>query len=271
MSCRLVVLAILLALVPIILDVLAGIQGAKTGSQKSELVQQYYFLFLFVQVFLVVSITGSTWQAISNFNDIGSSLTSTPQILAKNLPKAANYFFTYMILQALSSSSGTLLQIGTLFVWYILARILDNTARAKWTRNVTLPSVTWGSFFPVYTNFACIALIYSVIAPIISIFAIITFSLLWVANRYNMLYVTRFANDTGGVLYPRAINQTFTGLYVMELCLIGLFFLVTDETGATVGFPQAIIMIVVLILTVIYQYLLNTSFGPLLRYLLNHI
>jgi hypothetical protein len=53
----------------------------------------------------------------------------------------------------------------------------------------------------------------------------------------------------------------------MELCLVGLFFLVTDESGATVGFPQAIIMIVVLILTAAFQYLMNDSFGPLLRYL----
>jgi hypothetical protein len=171
------------------------------------------------------------------------------------------------MLQALSTSSGTLLQIGTLIVWYVLARIVDNTARAKWTRNTQLPNVTWGSFFPVYTNFACIALIYSIVAPLISIFAIITFSLLWVANRYNMLYVTRFRTDTGGVLYPRAINQTFTGLYVMELCLIGLFFLAEDEAGTNVCFPQAIIMIIALIFTILYQFTLNSSFGPLLRYL----
>lgn len=259
-----VVLAILLALAPIIIDLLAGFQGSKTGAQKSEVVQVYYFVFLFVQVFLVVSITGSTLQTLTS---IGNDITSTPDLLAQNLPKAANYFFSYMILQALSTSSGTLLQIGTLVVWYVLSRILDNTARSKWTRNTELPNVRWGSFFPVYTNFACIALIYSVIAPLISIFAIITFSLLWVANRYNMLYVTRFRTDTGGVLYPRAINQTFTGLYVMELCLIGLFFLVRDENDNGVGYPQAIIMIVAMILTALFQYLMNSSFGPLLRYL----
>jgi hypothetical protein len=259
-----IVLAILLALAPMILDFLAGFQGSKTGSQKSEVVQVYYFVFLFVQVFLVVSITGSTLQTITS---IGTDITSTPDLLAQNLPKAANYFFSYMILQAMSTSSGTLLQIGTLAVWYILARIVDNTARSKWSRNTQLPSVRWGSFFPVYTNFACIALIYSVIAPLISIFAIITFSLLWVAHRYNMLFVTRFRTDTGGVLYPRAINQTFTGLYVMELCLIGLFFLVRDEQDASVGYPQAIIMIVALILTALFQYLMNSSIGPLLRYL----
>jgi hypothetical protein len=259
-----IVLSILLALVPIILDFLAGFQGAKTGSQKSEMVQVYYFLFLFVQVFLVVSITGSTLQTLA---DVGSNITNTPALLAKNLPKAANYFFSYMILQAMSTSSGTLLQVGTLLVWYLLARLLDNTARGKWRRNTELPSVIWGSFYPVYTNFACIALIYAVIAPLISLFAIITFSLLYVANRYNMLYVTRFKTDTGGILYPTAINQTFTGLYVMELCLIGLFLLIIDPEDHSVGFPQAMIMLVALILTALYQYLLNASFGSLLRYL----
>lgn len=55
------------------------------------------------------------------------------------------------------------------------------------------------------------------------IFNIITFSLFWLVYRYNTLYVTKFRFDTGGLLYPTAINQLFTGLYLMELCLIGLF------------------------------------------------
>lgn len=258
------VLALLLILVPIIMSFLAKFQGAKTGSQQSEMVQTYYFTFLFVQVFLVVSVAGGAWQVIAA--DPGNVGNAT-QLLAENLPKAADYFFTYMILQALSTSSGTLLQIGTLLVWYVVAAMLDNTARSKWRRNTQLPTIAWGPFFPVYTNFACIALIYCIIAPVISIFAIITFSVLWFANRYQMLYVTRFKTDTGGVLYPTAIFQTFTGLYVMELCLIGLFFLSKDENGDIVGFPMAIIMIVMLAFTVLFQYLLMNAFGPLLRYL----
>ena len=109
------------------------------------------------------------------------------------------------------------------------------------------------------------------------LFNIITFSLFWLVYRYNTLYVTKFRFDTGGLLYPRAINQLFTGLYVMELVMIGLFLLVRDvkfdandghayATGSPC-FIQAIIMIVVLGLTVIYQFLLTTAFGPLLRYL----
>ncbi|TEY38587.1 hypothetical protein BOTCAL_0486g00100 [Botryotinia calthae] len=258
-----IVLSILLSLVPTILGYLAFAQGSQTGNEKQGLIQTYYFAFLFVQVFFVVSVAGGVVAVLGSWSN---DITSIPETLAQQIPKAANYFFSYMILQALSVSSGTLLQLTTLIFWFVLPKIFDSTARQKWTRNTTLPSVTWGSFFPVYTNFACIGLIYCVVSPVIIIFVIITFTLLWIANRYNMLYVSRFRIDTGGLLYPRAINQTFTGLYVMELCLIGLFFLTQDEQGDSLT-PQAIIMIVALLLTALYQFLLNWSFGPLLRYL----
>lgn len=111
------------------------------------------------------------------------------------------------------------------------------------------------------------------ISPLILVFNIITFSLFWLVYRYNTLYVTKFRFDTGGLLYPTAINQLFTGLYFMELCLIGLFFLVESadpDTGTTHGAAckaQAIIMILVMIFTAIFQWLLNMAFAPLFRYL----
>ncbi|KAJ0169023.1 Uncharacterized protein CTA2_47 [Colletotrichum tanaceti] len=265
-----ILLALLLLIVPLILEQLALFRGVKTGSQKAEFVQRFYFVFLFIQVFLVVSVASffaasvdELWANLETLSNVGEILN----ILARNLPRASNYFFSYMLLQALSVSSGTLLQIGGLVTWYLLARILDTTARDKWKRNTTLSTIAWGQFFPVYTNFACIALVYSVIAPLISLFAVLTFGLLWFAQRYSMLYVTRFETDTGGVLYPRAINQTFTGLYVMEACLAGLFFITVDENDNSAATPQGVIMLVTLGLTAIFQISLNTSFSPLFRYL----
>ena len=264
------VLGLLLFLIPVFLDFLAAFKGVKTGAGRAEFVQTFYFIFLFIQVFLIVSIASFFAASIGTLAKHLSAL-NTPQavldLLAQNLPSAANYFFSYMILQAMSVSSGTLLQIGTLFVWYILARIMDSTARAKWRRNTTLNDVNWGKFFPVYTNFAVIGLVYCVIAPLISIFAAITFSLLYFAHRYNMLYVTRFESDTGGVLYPRAINQTFTGLYVMELCMLGLFIIALDENGNHACTPHSIVMVIAIIFTIGYQILLNWAFSPLFRYL----
>jgi hypothetical protein len=126
-----------------------------------------------------------------------------------------------------------------------------------------------GTFFPVYTNLACIGLIFSIIAPLVMVFNIITFSLFWIAYRYQTLYVSTFKFDTGGLLFPKAINQLFTGIYVMELALIGLFFIVRDSESKTklVCLPQGIIMIVCLIFTVLFQFLVSWTFSPLYRYM----
>ena len=53
----------------------------------------------------------------------------------------------------------------------------------------------------------------------------------------------------------------------MELCMVGLFFLVRDVNDNVACKVQAIIMIVVTGLTMLYQYLLNEAFGPLFKYI----
>ena len=264
------VLGLLLYLVPHILSVLARVKGARTGTQQTEFVQTFYFAFLFVQVFLVVSITSFFAASFSEFMDNVAELDSSAAILdllAWNLPQASNYFFSYMILQGLATSSGTLLQVGGLVSHFIVRHLKCDTPRSEWENDTNVTTVCWGSFFPIYTNFACIALVYCVISPLISVFAVITFSLLWWSQRYAMLYVYHFEADTGGVLFPRAINQTFTGLYFMELCVAGLFFVVEDDNAGRPCRPHGVAMIVVFALTIVYQVMLNRSFSPLFRYL----
>ncbi|KKZ68051.1 hypothetical protein EMCG_06262 [[Emmonsia] crescens] len=256
-------LAILMAILPLILRFLSRNQGVHTGMAVELTVQNYYFAFLFVQIFLVVSISSGFTTIFNSITDV----TSIPQLLAQNIPRASNYFFSYMVLQAMSVSAGALVQIFALVSWFILAPILDNTARMKWARTTNLNQMQWGTFFPVYTTLASIGLIYCVISPLIMVFNVLTFSLFWFVYRYNTLYVTKFRFDTGGLLFPKAINQLFTGIYVMEICLIGMFFLVRDTDGNVACEGQAICMIVVAFLTVGFQYLLNEAFNPLFRYL----
>ncbi|KAF2485701.1 hypothetical protein BDY17DRAFT_247458 [Neohortaea acidophila] len=258
------VLGFILTLVPIIFGVLVTHQGVPTGTSRELGIQQWYFAFLFIQVFLVVSITGGIVAFITSF---ASNPTGIVSSLANDLPKASNYFFYYLLVQALSTSASSLLQVGSLIGWFILAPLMDSTARAKWARQTTLQDFTWGSFFPPFTNFAVIGLVYSVIAPLILVFMLIIVGLFWIVFRYNVLYVYQFRNDTGGLLFPKAVNQIFVGVYTMELCLIGLFFIARDANDKAACIPQAVIMIVALIFTIAYQVLMNSAFDPLFRYL----
>jgi len=255
---------LLLAVLPYLLRYAAKEEGAPTGMAVELIVQDMYFAFSFVQLFFVVTVSTSIFKVIGEIGDNPTGIVTT---LADNIPKAANYFFSYLIIQALATSGGTLAQTATLILWFLWRPISDSTARDKFQRQRNLSTVNWGTFFPVYTNLACIGLIYSIISPLIMVFNIITWSVFWVAYRYQTLYVTAFKFDTGGLLFPTAINQLFTGIYFMELALIGLFFLVRDTQNKVSCYPQAIIMIVCLILTVLYQFLLNYTFKPLYRYM----
>ena len=256
-------LAILFAILPILLRFLAELTGTTTMGERELLVQNFYFAFVFVQLFLVVSISSGITATLET---LLNNPISVPQTLAQELPKAANYFFSYMILQAFSISSGTLLQIAAVLL-LLISRFLDTTPRQKVSRVLSRPGITWGNMIPVYTNFGAIGLIYAVIAPLLMIVLLITFSLFWFTYRYQMIYVSYAKAETNGLIFPRAINQLFTGLYFLEITLTGLFFLQRGPSGGLSCFPQAIIMIITLAFTVLFQFLLNRAFGPLFKYL----
>ena len=84
-----------------------------------------------------------------------------------------------------------------------------------------------------------------------------------IAHLYNFMFVFDFVTDTGGLAFPKAIQQTFVGVYFLELCLTGLFFLVRNPDGN--GVPckgQGILMVVLIVLTMTFQILAhrNVSF-----------
>ena len=111
-------LTILTALLPQMLLIFTRWQGLLTETAVELSLQKYYFLFLFVQNFLTVSLSSSI-TAIAQ--DLLHGLDSAPALLARNLPKASNYFFSYLIQQGLIVSAGALLQAGGLIKWLILA------------------------------------------------------------------------------------------------------------------------------------------------------
>lgn len=89
------------------------------------------------------------------------------------------------------------------------------------------------------------------------------FMIFWIAYKHNYYYVQRVKVDTYGKMFENALSQLFTGVYVLEVCLIGLFFLVRNTQANVAGSPQAIIMIVVTILTAVIHYVMESYLAPL--------
>ena len=259
-----VILVILLSgPTPIILRAMTNsTRGATTGSQGERSLQLWYFIFLVFELFIIPTISSGLTSIVQ---EVIHNTASVPQILATNLPTAANYYFSFLVLQALSISASSILQTIRLLNFYVFSSV--NTPDSVFNKL----SFTWrtriGSNIPWYTTFAVVGLVYSVIAPLMLVFMLLTFSLFYIVIKNNILYVIRTGDvDSGGLWFPSAINQTFTGLYFMEVCLIGLFFLVRDVHGKVTCEAQGIIMSIVFVLTIMYQIWLSVNFNGLFKY-----
>lgn len=258
-------LALLMMLVPPILTLLAYLKGISTGIRVQLDVQKYYYAFQYIQLFLVITVSSGLTTTVQQIVD---TPTSTPTILANNLPKAANFFMSYLILQGMITSMNNILRVDEL-VFHMLALIMPaTTAHKKFSRLSSISEVIWGNTFPIYTNLATIGIIYSIISPIILIFCLISFSLTYTAFKYRIIYCNVNRVNSYGLFFPTAIFQLFTGIYTLQLCLIGLFFLVKDENQTKfVCTKHAIIMIVVLVLTILYQLHLRSKLKAVIEYL----
>ena len=107
-----------------------------------------------IQVFLVTTLASSAAATVTQITSGGAG--SVTSILSQNLPRASNFYISYFILQGLSLSAGTVLQIVGLILYRVLGKLLDSTPRKMYKRFISLSGLGWGTVFPVFTNLCVI-------------------------------------------------------------------------------------------------------------------
>ncbi|KAJ6588857.1 hypothetical protein B0H19DRAFT_1101507 [Mycena capillaripes] len=257
-----VLLAVLMMLLPIILRQFAVFEGIPKRSGVELSLMTRFFMFQVIHSFLIVTISSGIASALKGLLQNPGSI---PQLLSQKLPAASTFFLTYTILQGLSGTAGGFLQIVPLIVYYVKLFLLGSTPRSIYGIKNGARSVAWGTTFPGITLLVVIALVYSVISPIINGLACFAFFAFY--QLYKYLFLWQFeqppASDTGGLFFPKAITHMFVGLYIQQICMAGLFFLARDDNKNATSTPQAILMIALIVLTILFQLLIGNSFGPL--------
>jgi hypothetical protein len=249
-----VLMAILMSLVPIVMRICAKLAGEPSISRVELFTQNAYFAFQVIQLFLVTTISSAATAVAKQIID---HPTDAPSILASKLPRASNVYISYFLVQGLTVATSVLTQVVGFVVFTILYKFLASTPRAMYNKWANLSAISWGSTLPVYTNIVVIAITYAAIAPLMLGWASLAMALFYLAWRYNIFFVTDTSIDTRGLIYPRAIKQLFTGIYLGEVCMVGLF-------GASTAFGPLVLMIIFLVFTVLFHISLNSALNPLL-------
>jgi hypothetical protein len=258
-----ILLMVLTELVPHIFRWISFIKCKRTGAEIEIDVQKVMFIFLFIHIFLVVTIS-SGFTVI--FEGLVNNPVSIPNILATNLPKCSNFFFSYMVIRGLSYSGNNLLQINSLFCNTFVYPFIDVTPRDKFKRLSALPQYQWGSIYPTFSVLGSIGLIYCILSPLILVFCILAFSLVFISFKYTLKYQYNMENisENYGQHYPRALFQLYSGIYFMEACLIGLFALSRDENGEANCLCHAMLTFSLLVATGISQHQIESNYARLL-------
>ncbi|OAL06169.1 DUF221-domain-containing protein [Phaeosphaeriaceae sp. SRC1lsM3a] len=250
-------LSMLASYVPKIFRYIFKTFGEATNTSAEIRVLKWYFVFQVLQVFLVTTLASG---AAAVASQIAQNPTSIPQLLADKLPSASNTYLTYFVIQGLSNAPSNVLNYSDVLSFLFFDKVFDKTPRQKYARYTYMRGMQWGKLFPKYVNFVIIAIAYACIAPLVLGFAAIGLALFYYSYRYMLLYTVQPKVDTKGHCYTLALQQILTGIYIAELCLFGLFSL-RKATGP-------LIMIgILLIATVVFNYTTNRYFAPLEQYL----
>jgi hypothetical protein len=243
--------------VPKLFRHIAKLSGEPTTPQAELKTQAWFMVFQVVQVFLITTFSSGTAAVATK---ITKDPASAPDLLASSLPKASNFYLTYFILQGTTSAASNLLDYSETFEYLFYEYFWDKTPREKFTTYAQMRGTPWASWYPKFTNFLIIAVAYACIQPLTLGFAAIGLYFYYLSYRYSLLYVRQTKIDTKGEAYKRALQQMPIGLYLAELCLIGLF----SAREATI---QTILMIVLLVITAIANFFLDRVLRPLELYL----
>lgn len=246
-------LTLWMSLVPYMLRFCGRASGLPSTIMVELFTQNNYFAFQVVQVFLVTTLTSAASAALT---DVIKNPFGAKDLLAQNLPAASNFYLSYILIQCLMSGAVGILQIFGFLRHVILVKFTNNPrTRYKNWRQLKLPK--WGALFPVYSNMGVIALSYACIAPLILVFAAGGLAFTHIIWRYNLIYVCDATHDSKGLFYPNALLHLIIGLYLAEVCLIGLFAL----KGAIV---PVVGMVLFLLFTLVVHQSLSDSLKPLL-------
>lgn len=246
-----ILLSVLMALVPIVCTILARL-FCPTEAAVQLKVQGWYFPFQVIQVFLITTFASGAASVVTTIIDDPSQAAT---LLAQNLPTASNFYISYFILFGLMTTAMQFLNIAPLLILGLLGKFLDKTPRKMYNRYSQLGGLGWGPLYPKFTNLGVIALAYSCIAPLVLGFATVGFALLYLGFRYNCLFTLGTTVSTRGRCYARALQQLTVGIYIAEICLIGLYALGIKQSKGAIG--PLVCMFVFLAATIAWQVLLK--------------
>ncbi|KAI8086133.1 uncharacterized protein BX664DRAFT_334989 [Halteromyces radiatus] len=246
-----------MSLLPWILLEISKQQDFISYSELEDCVLGRYYHFAIFNV-LIVFLLGTSF--LSSMLDVLYEPAKIIQLLANSLPQGANFFLNYILFNS-ATHGMELFQLGSqLFGHLILTLPVFSKTPRKMARYTSPWAFPYYYYYPNHILILVITVTYSVIQPLILIFALFYFWLAIVVYRhqYAFCYIRKYESG-GSRHYRRMARYTSDGLLIFQLTMVGLFYLKGVLSAATAILP-------VIVFTIWMKVKLTRLFGQRAKY-----
>ena len=226
-------LSLFMTALPYLLRALIFFDFLPTHSAAERSVLSKHFFFLFVNVFLIVSVSGTIFNAL---DEIIHSPASMVESLARSLPLVSVFFSNYIFFWATVAVPLELVRWGfPLLQWGWLA-CFARTEREK-RRVYKLDWFQYDFYCATMLLVFVIALTYSTIFPVILPIAAFFFLVCHFVFSYQCCFAYPQRYESEGKIWPYIHNRIIWGLLVFQLTTVGIFGLKGDVMPSTLAAP----------------------------------
>ncbi|GKY92356.1 hypothetical protein MPSEU_000206500 [Mayamaea pseudoterrestris] len=215
-----VALLALIMILPVIFEYVAvNFEHRKTYSDIQASMLGRYFYYQLANVYVSVT-AGSIAKVLASLIDRPSSFL---ELLGQSLPQMAGYFIALLVTKTLAGLPMIFIRFGALGRMLFL-KLLSN--EKKLTQReldavYRLENVQYGWEFPTQLLVVVIVFTYAVICPIILPFGLIYFLGALTVYKKQVLYVYSPVFESGGAMFPTALQRTLFGLVCGQVTLFG--------------------------------------------------
>ncbi|KAF2070176.1 hypothetical protein CYY_008503 [Polysphondylium violaceum] len=225
-----------MGLLPLIIKLIVHISKEDTRTLFYHKVFSTYWAFLVVNVFLVVTISGSVlsilFQVIENL-----TLGQIVSLLGASLPTQSSFFINYILVQSLTSVPLDIVRpIELIFGVIRASRESSPNEKIKAMSHddpTSLTSIKYARELLIFV----ITLSYSTLSPLIIPFGLLYFLIDYFVSKYNHIYSFCPKYQSGGILWPLVFNRLCVGLVIYQITAIGIFILKQFIPGIIISLP----------------------------------
>ena len=210
----------LILILPVLFEYIAvKYERRKTFSDVQTSMMIRYYFYQLATIYISVT-AGSILKSLADILDRPSLIF---QLLGKSLPTMAGYFIALLVTKTLAGLPMVFLRFGALSRMLFLRMI---TSQAKMTQReldamYRLENVQYGWEFPSQHLVVVIVFTYAIMCPVILPFGLMYFAGALMVYKKQILYVYSPVYESGGAMFPLAVQRTILGLVCAQMTFLG--------------------------------------------------